>query len=169
MEVAKIHTFKDATAVKALTSHTYSAEFHPEWCIGSGTSTFLTLPHPFLPNTSPSTPRWLRNLRIPPRRRPPLPHHPPPPKPTPPPNPPPRISPPHSHRPRPLHRLRRETRPPDIHPPHHPHPGRDPRRGRRLRHAHQPLPRDRNLLPDDLAARACAGAGELRGVEQGRR
>jgi len=31
-------SFAEATAVKATSSHTYSAEFPDDWCIGSGTS-----------------------------------------------------------------------------------------------------------------------------------
>jgi len=32
----KTTTFEDATAVKVLSTHKYSAWFHDDWCIGSG-------------------------------------------------------------------------------------------------------------------------------------
>jgi hypothetical protein len=36
-------SFAEATAVKAISSHTYSAEFPDDWCIGSGTSILIIL------------------------------------------------------------------------------------------------------------------------------
>jgi hypothetical protein len=43
MALSSEKTFAEATCVKAVSSHTYSAEFPNDWCIGSGMKLFYRL------------------------------------------------------------------------------------------------------------------------------
>jgi hypothetical protein len=58
-------TFAEATAVKAESSNTYSADFPSEWCIGSGTVCLPLFPVALTKNSH-STPWRLCNISLPP-------------------------------------------------------------------------------------------------------